>query len=165
MDGYNIIYAWPELKRIAQYSLDGARDKLLSILSNYQGYKTCRVIVVFDAHLVKNGNEKVEKFDSIKVIYTKETETADAYIERSVKNLTREHKVRVATSDNLEQIMVSGKGAIRLSAHDLLIEVTAAENELRTNYTEKRPIKNNLLFDNLDKETAALLEKMRLNKG
>ena len=108
VDGYNIIFAWDELKRIAESDLDGARQALLDILVNYRGYKGINVILVFDAYKVKGGTEKVEQINGVYVVYTKEKETADMYIERTTYDIARRHRVRVATSDNLEQMIILG---------------------------------------------------------
>lgn len=165
VDGYNIIFAWKELKETAgNISLEAARDKLLSIMSNYQGLKRINIIVVFDAHHVKAGTEKVEKYNNIDVVYTKESESADNYIERAAGRLSRYNKVSVATSDNLEQIIIIGKGAQRLSATALLSLVEEANADMRKTYIENKPIKSNMLYDHLDDKTAALLEKMRRNE-
>lgn len=161
VDGYNIIFAWDELKRIAQDSLEDARVKLLAFLCNYQGYTQAEVIVVFDAHKVKGGHLTVEDHYNIKVIYTKEAQTADSYIEWVVGFLSKRYRVRVATSDNLEQVIIMGKGAYRVSANELLHEIEKMNQKMREEYIEKRPIKNNMLLDNLDAKTAAILEKMR----
>ena len=164
VDGYNIIHAWKSLKKIAEYSLEEARKKLLEMLSNYQGYKKIEVIVVFDAHLVKGNKEQVVSYDFLSVVYTREAETADSYIERTSKRLRKDSFVRVATSDHLEQMIIWGQGAIRVSARELREELAVAKKEMRDQYIENKPIKNNLLFDHLDKETAVLVEEIRLNR-
>ena len=126
VDGYNIIFAWDELKKLAAEHLDAARKKLCDLLCNYQGYRKCRVILVFDAYKVKGGLGSVEKYHNITIVYTKEAETADAYIERATYEIGRQHRVRVATSDGPEQIIILGHGALRLSAsalHEELMEV------------------------------------------
>ena len=164
IDGYNIIYAWSKLKKIAEYSLEAARARLLSILSNYAGVKDEQVIVVFDAHLVKGGTGSVMKYNNIKVIYTQEAETADSYIEKSTKILAKEYRVRVATSDNLEQIIILGQGANRISAREFEEEVRGVEQKIRQKIERDRPVKNNELISNLDKETAEWMENMRIGK-
>ena len=126
VDGYNIIFAWDELKKAAAENLDAARKKLCDLLCNYQGYRKCRVILVFDAYKVKGGLGSVEKYHNITIVYTKEAETADAYIERATYEIGRQHRVRVATSDGPEQIIILGHGALRLSAsafHEEMMEV------------------------------------------
>ena len=131
VDGYNIIFAWDELKRLAEDSLDHARNELITILCNYQGFKRCNVIVVFDAYKVKGNHGSVEKLHNISVVYTKEAETADTYIERVTHELSRKARVRVATSDNMEQIIILGNGAFRISASAFYDEVKAVENAIR----------------------------------
>ena len=116
VDGYNIIFAWEELKAIARESLDAARKALCDLLCNFQGYQKCRVIAVFDAYKVRGGQGSVEKYHSIHVVYTKEAETADAYIERATYELGRHYRVKVATSDGPEQLIILGHGALRVSA-------------------------------------------------
>ena len=123
VDGYNIIFAWDELKAVAQENLDAARKQLMDILSNYQGFKKSVVIVVFDAYKVKGGLGSVEKYHNIHVVYTKEAETADAFIERATYEIGRKHRVRVATSDGPEQLIILGHGALRMSASAFRAEV------------------------------------------
>ncbi len=131
VDGYNIIFAWDELKAAASESLDFARNRLINILSNYQGYRQCEVILVFDAYKVKGNPGSVERVDNISVVYTREAETADMYIEKVTHEIGRKHRVRVATSDNLEQIIILGAGAVRVSADAFKKEVDLAEKEIR----------------------------------
>ncbi len=133
VDGYNIIFAWDELKDMAAGSLDGARHRLMDLLCNYQGYRKCVVILVFDAYRVKGNPGSVEHYRNIHVVYTKEAETADAYIERATYEIARtnpDRRVRVATSDNLEQLIILGHGAIRVSAGEFREEVEAAEGSI-----------------------------------
>jgi predicted RNA-binding protein with PIN domain len=131
VDGYNIIFAWDELKSLARESLDLARQTLIHILSNYQGYKKCNLILVFDAYRVKDGRGAVERHAGMYVIYTRSHETADTYIEKVTYDIGREHRVRVATSDALEQVIVMGHGCIRMSAAGLHEEVMRATDEIR----------------------------------
>lgn len=161
VDGYNIIYAWGKLKKIADYSLEAARDKLLEILSNYAGVKGEHVIVVFDAHLVKGGIGSVLKYNNIEVIYTHEAETADSYIEKATRTLAESYAVRVATSDNLEQIIILSRGAYRISAREFQEEVRSIEQKIKKDIESKRPVKNNELISNLDRETAEWMERIR----
>ncbi len=161
VDGYNIIFAWDELKKIADDSLDLARDKLVNILKNYQGAKGFNVILVFDAYLVKGNKGSVEKSDNIYIVYTKEAETADNYIEKTAAALSKDNRVRVATSDYLEQVIIIGKGAVRISANDLKTEVDAVNKTIRRQIEASKPVKNNMLFDNLDEDAAAWLEALR----
>lgn len=128
VDGYNIIFAWDELKELAKDNIDGARDKLLDIMSNYQGYKGCTVIVVFDAYNVKRHTETVYKHDNVFVVYTRAAETADMYIAKTTHKMSSKYKVTVATSDALEQLIIMGHGALRMSAMNFLEEVKRVEN-------------------------------------
>ena len=130
VDGYNIIFAWEELKKLAAQDVSAARGALEEILSNYQGFRKCVVILVFDAYKVKGNPGSVEKKGNIYVVYTKEAETADAYIEKATYDLGREHRVRVATSDALEQMIILGHGALRLSARTFQAEVEQVEGEI-----------------------------------
>lgn len=123
VDGYNIIFSWSELKEISKTNLDLARSMLINTMCNYQGIYGCEVIVVFDAYKVKGAVREIEKINNISVIYTKEAETADMYIEKTSHDLSKEHRVRVATSDGLEQIIILGNGAFRISASELYEEV------------------------------------------
>ena len=129
-DGYNLIFAWEELKRIAQQDVAAARSTLADILSNYQGFRNCVVILVFDAYKVKGNPGSVEKVNGIYVVYTKEAETADAYIEKTTYDLGRDHRVRVATSDGLEQMIILGHGALRLSARAFKAEVEESQGQI-----------------------------------
>ena len=130
VDGYNIIFAWDELEAMARESLDAARKALCDLLCNYQGYRKCEVIAVFDAYKVRGGRGSVEKYHSIHVVYTKEAETADAYIERATYALGKRHRVRVATSDGPEQLIILGHGALRVSAAAFREEVEAVQGQI-----------------------------------
>ncbi len=132
VDGYNVIFSWDNLKKLADSSIDGARNALINILCNYQGYKKCEVIVVFDAYKVKGNHREIEKVNNITVVYTKEAETADMYIEKASLDLAKKHKVRVVTSDALEQVIILGNGALRVSSREFQGEVKSAEENIRT---------------------------------
>ena len=131
VDGYNIIFAWDELNALSKESLDAARKKLADILCNYQGFKKCVVILVFDAYRVPGSPGSIEQYHDIHVVYTKEAETADAYIERATYEIGRQHRVRVATSDGPEQIIILGHGALRVSARMFHEEVKEVEKEIK----------------------------------
>ncbi len=131
VDGYNVIFSWDKLKKIGEESIEDARDALVNILCNYQGYKKCEVILVFDAYKVKGGSREVEKFNNINIVYTKEAETADMYIEKTTHKLARNNKVMVVTSDALEQIIIFGNGALRISSKEFFYEVQQMEEEIR----------------------------------
>lgn len=131
VDGYNIIFAWEKLAAAAKESLDLARSELIRILCNYRGFRRCELIVVFDAYKVRGNRGEVEEVGGITVVYTKEAETADMYIEKATRTLGKKHRVRVATSDRLEQLIILGAGAVRMSAGELLAEVEQTEREIR----------------------------------
>ena len=131
VDGYNIIFSWRELKDISTSNLDLARSMLINTMCNYQGVYGCEVIIVFDAYKVKGSVREVEKVGNISVIYTKESETADMYIEKASHDLSRKHRVRVATSDGMEQLIILGNGAFRISAAELYEEVEIADKRIQ----------------------------------
>ena len=130
VDGYNIIFAWDELKAVAAENLDAARKNLMDVLSNYQGFKKNIVILVFDAYKVRGNPGSVEKYNNIDVVYTKESQTADAYIEKATYELGRDNRVRVATSDSTEQLIILGHGALRVSASSFREEVESVEGQI-----------------------------------
>ncbi len=138
VDGYNIIFAWDELKELAKKSLEAARNRLIDILCNYRGFKRCELILVFDAYKVKGNDREVERINNINVVYTKEAETADMYIEKVTRELGKKHRVRVATSDNIEQVIIMGGGALRMSADELLAEVKRVDEEIRRFLSDNR---------------------------
>lgn len=147
VDGYNIIHAWKELSELAKTNLDSAREALLNILADYQGFKGMTLITVFDAYRVKGGKETILKYHNIHVVYTKEAETADAYIEKTVHEIARKNNVTVATSDGLEQVIVFGEGAVRMSARELWEEVRKTKEEVREITDKTSPkLENKLKF-------------------
>ena len=164
VDGYNIVFAWEELRELAEKSIHAACDKLKDILSNYQGYRQCTLILVFDAYKVEGHEEEVIPYHNIYVVYTKEAETADQYIEKTVHRIGREHQVTVATSDGLEQVIILGQGAHRLSAQGLKKEIQDAEKAGKQEWRQRRQSSRNYLFDSVDEETAEYMEKIRLGK-
>lgn len=131
VDGYNVIFSWDNLKKLASENLESARNQLVNILCNYQGYCKCELILVFDAYRVSGKHREVEKVNNINVVYTKEAETADMYIEKVTHKLAKNHKVRVVTSDGMEQFIILGHGALRISSQAFLQEVKLAEEEIR----------------------------------
>ena len=137
VDGYNIIFAWEELNRLAKENLELARSRLINSLCNYQGFRRCNLRLVFDAYKVKGNHREIEQEMGITVVYTKEAETADMFIEKTAHELGRKHRVRVATSDNVEQIIILGNGAVRVSATEFLAEVTEVEKTIRQIIEEK----------------------------
>lgn len=134
VDGYNIIFAWDELRELATKNIDSAGDKLMDIMSNYQGYLGSTLILVYDAYKVKGNPGSVMQYHNIHVVYTKEAETADQYIEKTVHEIGREYHVTVATSDALEQMIIWGDGAMRMSAAGLKQAVEEASRDLREKY-------------------------------
>lgn len=137
VDGYNVIFAWEELNEIAKVNLDGARGRLMDIMCNYQGHIDQELILVFDAYRIKGHKEEVVDYHNIHVVYTKEAETADAYIERTTHDIAREHQVTVATSDRLEQMIVIGEGARRISARELETEVERINREAMERFQQQ----------------------------
>ena len=166
VDGYNIIFAWDELNDLAQINITSARNALMDILSNYQGYKKDTLILVFDAYKVQGNPGQVYKYHNIYVVYTKEAETADQYIEKTVHRMNRKYDVTVATSDALEQVIILGQGAKRLSAQGLKDEVEQACREIREILQERRESEKdrNYLLGGLTKEMADMVEDVRLGK-
>lgn len=130
VDGYNIIFAWDDLKVVARDNLDAARQKLMDLMSNYQGFLQCELILVFDAYKVPRGVGEISKYHNIHVVYTKEAETADAYIEKTTYRLAKVHRVRVATSDGVEQLIILGHGALRVSATAFRAEVAQVTGQI-----------------------------------
>ena len=164
VDGYNVIFAWEELDELAKASIDAARNKLMDILSNYQGFTGCTLILVFDAYKVKGSQGEVQKYHNIYVVYTKEAETADQYIEKTTHEIGRKYKVTVATSDALEQVIVMGQGAYRISARDFYEEVERTEKQIREINRQQHGEKRNYLLDYAKEEDAKHMEEVRLGK-
>ena len=165
VDGYNIIFAWDELRELSEIDLAAARGRLADILCNYQGYRKCTLILVFDAYKVEGNPGEVAKYHNIHIVYTKEAETADQYIEKTVRKISKHHSVTVATSDALEQVIILGQGARRMSAAGLKEEVELALREIRGEHLEKGDILRTYLFDYLGEDTAKEMEEIRLGKG
>ncbi len=161
VDGYNIIFSWEDLKALSEKNLDAARDRLLDLMCDYQGYRKCTLIVVFDAYKVKGGQEHVMQYHNIYAVYTREAETADQYIEKTVHEIGYKHKVTVATSDALEQMIILGSGASRLSASGLLEEVKRSSREMKEEYMNKNPDSGkSYLLDGISAETAEHLKRL-----
>ena len=164
VDGYNILYAWEDMRELMQVTLDGARHRLMDILCNYQGYRKCRLIVVFDAYKVPGGVGSAQDYHNIHVVYTKAAETADQYIEKFAHEMGRRYRVTVATSDGLEQLIIRGQGCILMSAADLREDIERIGRQIEEEQGRlPRPGKN-YLFQDVDKELAEYLEKVRLGK-
>ncbi|HOV80258.1 MAG TPA: NYN domain-containing protein [Bacillota bacterium] len=162
VDGYNVIYAWPELEKLKP-DLEHARSRLVSILADYSPLSGQKVVVVFDAHQVKNQADRTETVDGVEVIYTQQGETADALIERLVGGLLSEGAVYVATSDWDEQRIVFGKGAYRLTPHELRALIDRVKREAGELYVRTKPADSYLENRILDK-VRSRLEKWRRGK-
>jgi predicted RNA-binding protein with PIN domain len=164
VDGYNVIFAWEDLKELAKVNIEGARNKLMDVLCNYQGFKKCNLILVFDAYKVQGQELGVQKYHNIHVVYTKEAETADQYIEKVVHEIGRKYHVTVATSDNVEQVVTLGQGGKLLSARELRKEVEEVQRQIREEYLNRPQKGKNYLFDYLDEEISGRMEEVRLGK-
>lgn len=164
VDGYNIIFAWEELQELAKVNIESARNKLMDILCNYQGYRQMTLILVFDAYRVEGGQGEVFRYNNIYVVYTREAETADQYIEKTVHEMGRQHQVTVATSDATEQVIIMGQGARRLSARDLREEIRAAGEEMRQEHLQRKSSDRNYLLDYLPRELTGMMEEVRLGR-
>lgn len=162
VDGYNVINSWSELNERKKYSYEAARKRLIEMMDNYAAYKSCKIFLVFDAHKVSGNLEKQDTIGNITVVFTKDGETADSFIERSVDEIGRKVEVVVVTSDSLEQQTVFQRGAIRMSSIEFYNEVMEAEKVIRKK-TEKNNISanKNFLSDRIDKDIFDKLDKMR----
>ena len=164
VDGYNIIFAWEDLNELSKVNIDSARDKLMDIMCNYQGYKKCELILVFDAYKVAGGKGEIFDYHNIHVVYTREAETADQYIEKFAHENGRKYDITVATSDRLEQMIIWGAGAKRLSATGLREEVEAIWKEINSHLEQKPTKEKNYLFDQLKDKKEELLEELYKNE-
>ena len=165
VDGYNIIFAWEDLKELSEINIEAARMKLMDILSNYQGYRKQTLILVFDAYKVPGNVGEVQKYHNIHVVYTKEAETADQYIEKTVQEIGKKYHVTVATSDALEQMIILGQGAQRISAKGLLEEILTVNQEIRREHlNRKQNTASQYLFESLPEEMANLMDEVRLGR-
>lgn len=164
VDGYNVINSWQNLKEIKEYSYESSRQQLIDTLQNYSEFKAYKVFIVFDAHMVKGSIEKKERKGNIVVVFTKEGETADSFIEKAVNNIGRKSEICVVTSDSLEQQVTFQRGAIRMSSIEFYYEVISVEKTIN-NKTEKKYLENkNWLEDRLDGKTLEKLEKIRRSR-
>lgn len=164
VDGYNIIFAWEDLKELADKNLEAARGKLMDILCNLQGYKKCELILVFDAYRVEGKQREIIKYHNIHVVFTKEAETADQYIEKVAHELGRKYQVTVATSDALEQVIILGQGAQRMSAQGLRDMIADMNAEIRDSFIARCDGSKQYLLENLPEELAKYMEEVRLGK-
>ena len=165
VDGYNIIFSWEELNELAKENIHAACDKLMDILSNYQGYRKCTLILVFDAYKVEGHVEEIITYHNIYVVYTKEAETADQYIEKTVHRIGRQYQVTVATSDGPEQVIIMGQGAHRISAQGLKKEIEDTEKTAREEWHQRRQSSKTYLFDHMSEEMQEQMEKIRLGEN
>ena len=159
VDGYNIIFAWTELKELAEENLDVARSKLLDLLTKYQGIRKCRVIAVFDAYRVQGHREEIVDYESIHVVYTREAQTADQYIEKFAHDNQKKYAITVATSDGLQQIIIRGSGSAVMSARELKAEIERVNDEVIQTYLEKQSLSRNFLKDALPDEAKQQMEE------
>ena len=162
VDGYNIINAWDNLKEISKVDLDGAREKLVHYIIEYAQYTGKKAIIVFDAYNVKNSKEKIEERKYITIVYTKEHQTADSYIEKYISSLSKYDDIEVATSDYEEQQIILGKGASRISARELKLYVDSAMVKIKEEQEKRQQkIQRNFLEERLDKDILSKLENIR----
>lgn len=162
VDGYNIVFAWEDLNELAQVNLEGARMKLADMLCNYQGYCKKEIILVFDGYKAKGNLGSVISYHNISIVYTKEAETADQYIEKVTQQIGKQFPVTVATSDALEQLIIMGNGGVRISAREFRKEVERVNKEIREIYLEAPPKNRNSFLDNLSPKAAEMFEKLKL---
>lgn len=162
VDGYNVVNSWPNLKHKKDTSFEGARQVLIDTLHNYSVYKECNIIIVFDAHKVPGSIEKKEQINKyISVVFTKDGETADSYIEKKVNVLGRKHEIVVVTSDNLEQQTVFQRGAVRMSALEFHSEVSKVEKSIKIKADKNKCANRNSISDNIDDDIVQKLEQLR----
>ncbi len=165
VDGYNIIHAWEELRSLAQVTLDGARHRLMDILCNYQGYRQMNLILVFDAYKVSGNIGQAIQYHNIHVVYTKEAETADQYIEKFAHDMGRRYRVTVATSDGLEQLIIRGQGCLLMSAKELREEIEQTSRQIEEESGQLPKPGKRGIFSQIDEELARYLEDVRLGKA
>ena len=164
VDGYNVIHAWDDLKELYYENVEAATGKLMDILCNYQGFKKCAVILVLDAYKKEGNAMAIQKYHNIHVVYTKEAETADQYIEKVVHEIGRKYNVSVVTSDKVEQVIIQGQGARLISSREFKEEVEIVNRQIREEYESRRGGNKNYLFDHMDEELLEIMEKVRLGK-
>ncbi|MGV8983514.1 NYN domain-containing protein [Clostridium sp.] len=163
VDGYNVINSWPNLNMIKDYSYESSRQQLIDTLQNYTEFKGYKMFIVFDAHMVKGSLEKKEKKGNLFVVFTKEGETADKYIERMVNNVGRKSEISVVTSDSLVQQVTFQRGATRMSSIEFYYEVISIEKKIQKKTENKYLEKRNSLEERIDEKTLEKLEKIRRN--
>ncbi len=159
VDGYNIIFAWPDLKALAENNMDAARMKLVDILSNYQGIRKCHIIAVFDAYRIEGRRESIEAYHNIHVVFTGEAQTADHYIEKFAHTNQNKYHITVATSDGLQQVIIRGAGCALLSARELMAEIKLQNERLKADYLNQSDADRTSL-----EETLSLDEKEKMKR-
>lgn len=164
VDGYNVIFAWDDLKELAKVNIEAARNKLMDILCNYQGFRKCVVILVFDAYKVDGFALEIQKYHNIHVVYTKEAETADQYIEKVVHQIGKKYHVTVVTSDGVEQVVTMGQGGTLISSREFREEVELVKRQIREENESRREKRKNYLFDHVDEKLAEEMEAVRLGR-
>ena len=165
VDAYNILHAWDDLRELMEVTLDGARHRLMDILCNYQGYRRCSLILVFDAYKVAGGVGSAQDYHNIHVVYTKEAETADQYIEKFAHEMGRKYRVTVATSDGVEQLIIRGQGCMLMSAKDLREDIERVGRQIEEERGSLPKPGKNYLFQDVDRDLAEYLEQVRLGKA
>ena len=162
IDGYNVLNFWPDLKELKNVSFDGARDRLVDVLHNYGSYNNCKVILVFDGYKVAGNIENKEEINkNLSIVFTKDGETADAYIEKEVHNIGRKYEVYVVTSDWLEQQTIFQRGAVRMSSLEFYNEVIKVQDKIRVKTQKNITSQKNHLGDNINEDILMKLEEMR----
>lgn len=164
VDGYNVIFAWDDLKELAKVNIEAARNKLMDILCNYQGFKKCVLILVFDAYKVEGYAMEIQKYHNIHVVYTKEAETADQYIEKVVHEIGKRYHVTVVTSDGVEQVITLGQGGTLTSSREFREEVEIVNRQIMEEAESRRESGKNYLFDHMDEDLAQDMEEVRLGR-
>lgn len=165
IDGYNVLNSWPNLKDLKNISFDGARNKLVDTLHNYGSYNDCKIIIVFDGHKVAGNIENKEEINkNLSIVFTKDGETADAYIEKEVHSIGRRYEVYVVTSDWLEQQTIFQRGAVRMSSLEFYNEVISLENKIRIKAESNMNSQKNNLGDNIDEDILNKLEELRRSR-
>lgn len=160
IDGYNVINGWPELKKLAVENFEESRRQLIEMMAEYQSFKGLHIIIVFDAHMVKGNMEKSDMIKGIKIIFTKEGETADSYIEKFILQLSKKNRAAVVTNDWAEQQMILGGGATRISIREFIIDFDRAKNSINKK-TEKLQEQRDVLSNRIDPIILEKLEKLR----
>lgn len=164
VDAYNVINAWPNLRDIKDYSYESARQKLINVLQNYATYKGSKIFIVFDAHKVQGNFEKREKLGNIVIVFTKEGETADSFIEKTINNIGKKVDVCVVTSDSLEQQVAFQRGATRMSSIEFYFEVEEVHDKIQQKSEKNLAEQRNLLKDRIQQNVLEELEKIRRSR-